>query len=104
MAINSHQDIMATKKKIQITHFVNPHLFYFKTAKSSEQLVKLENRIVDEVKNTPSDKNFRPEKGDIVAFLNRGKHLDKWIRAIVDHISEFTTKEARYILWAIDYG
>jgi hypothetical protein len=88
---------------IRITHFVNPHLFYYKLDEFNADLDNLEEEILNELTdNTCETNNFQPESGDVVAFLH--KRWSKWIRVVVDKVLECTTADAVYVLWAIDYG
>lgn len=100
---------MATNQKphnIEITHFINPHLFWYKIAgKSNEsQKATIEHKFLEFAKryyNQNCAKNFdaKISVSDYVAvyYLNE----KKWIRATVD---KFNSSEGSMILWADDYG
>lgn len=99
---------MATSKpqNIEITHFINPHLFWYKIAgKSNEsQKTAIEHKFSEFAKrcyNQNCAKNFDTKISvrDYVAvyYLNE----KKWIRATVD---KFDPAEGSMILWADDYG
>lgn len=99
---------MATNKpqNIEITHFINPHLFWYKIAgKSNEsQKAAIEHKFLEFAKqcyNQNCAKNFdaKISVSDYVAvyYLNE----KKWIRATVD---KFDPSEGSMILWADDYG
>lgn len=91
---------------IEITHFINPHQFWYKIAgKSNEsQKIALEHRLSEFAKrcyNENCAKNFdaKISVSDYVAvfYLNE----KKWIRATVD---KFNPSEGSMVLWADDYG
>lgn len=93
---------------IRITHFVNPHQFYFKYEDElfDPALIELENKIhmyaTAERKQQSSTKSWEFKKGDNVAVLS--KAWTKWIRAEIDEIVEKLNGEIEYTLWSIDHG
>lgn len=93
---------------IKITHFVNPHHFYFKYDKGTldDRQVKLEFQIqvhcLQWLKRRDEAGEFAPKIGDTVAMLYRP--WNKYIRVLVDTIIDFVHCDKRYILWAIDLG
>lgn len=100
---------MTTKKppNIQITHFINPHLFWYKTAGKSNvsQKSAIEYKLSEFAKRCYNQK-FAENVGakiavsDYVAvyYLNE----KKWIRATVEKINP--SSDGSMILWADDYG
>ncbi|XP_053660398.1 uncharacterized protein LOC128709428 [Anopheles marshallii] len=99
---------------IQITHYINPHRFYYKpeTAYMQEhEQVKFatafneycENEygiIFETVRNTPSWKH--PKPGDLVAL--RSNQLQRWIRCEMEDVMVDVNETTWYYLWAIDEG
>lgn len=115
-----HQSIKMNKSKsqnyidnenndlIRITHFVNPHNFYYKIDEGflNEDLMKLENQLrlhgIDWMKKHRDVTEFKPKVGETVGLLHQP--WNKYIRVVIDSIAEFMHHENKYILWAIDYG
>ncbi|XP_065362954.1 putative ATP-dependent RNA helicase SoYb [Calliphora vicina] len=96
---------MESDHRITVTHFINPHLFWYKAIGAPDEqfhvLSVFEQTLVELYKNKPSCDNFlRPEIGDKVAcnFIA----WNKYIRAEILQKAEFQQEE--YIVWAIDYG
>lgn len=97
---------MESELFITITHFINPHLFWYKTIESDnlDQALVLRNleQSLDQLyKNKPHCYNqLRPQIGDKVAvnFIA----WNKFIRAEILQKAEFQQEE--YIVWVIDYG
>lgn len=93
---------------IRITHFVNPHQFYFKYEDDlfDPALIELEKQIhmcaTAKRKQQSSTKSWELKKGDKVAVLS--KAWTKWIRAEIDEIVEKLNGEIEYTLWSIDHG
>ena len=80
---------------IEITHFINPHLFWFKLKNSTNDVRDhLETRIEEYVGQKA---DVKPIVGNIVAVYH--SESQKWIRAEVDVVCT-----DGLILWAIDYG
>ncbi|XP_020716796.1 uncharacterized protein LOC101462845 isoform X1 [Ceratitis capitata] len=100
----------ATKENISITHFINPHLFwYHKVGVSNDEyraIAKVEKELADYYSDHQAWTQGRrhPPKNTIVAV----KFLawNKLIRARVDHITGFgkTVAGGEFIMWALDYG
>lgn len=97
---------MASKKfPIYVTHYINPHLFYFKIdLGTSDENEKLDNELQDYVKGKlqffPS--GHEPEVGEIVVVFFHP--LSKWIRARVDYVADLVAKPTRYVLWSPENG
>lgn len=99
---------MATKKPqyIEITHFINPHLFWYKIAGKSNESQKtvIEHNFSEFAKrcyNQNCAKNFDAKisvSDNVAVYYLKEK---KWIRATVD---KFDPSEGSMILWADDYG
>lgn len=97
---------MEAELLVTITHFINPHLFWFKTVESDRAehvhvLKSIEDTLDQLFKNKPlCDNQLRPQIGDKVAvnFIA----WNKYIRAEILQKAEFQQEE--YIVWAIDYG
>lgn len=90
-----------TEKKIimeiSITHFINPHHFYFKNTDSKNDCLNFENEITNECENKTVSAEFVLKPGDIVAvFIPKKK---SWIRARIDQKTD-----SKCNLWAIDRG
>lgn len=92
--------------KIHITHFVNPHCFFFKLDIQLHNLplYEIEGSLAVHAKNIiskQSNNRYTPKIGEIV-----GAYVitwNKWIRAQVRTISP-ERLNYQYILWAIDHG
>ncbi|TMW52130.1 hypothetical protein DOY81_002765 [Sarcophaga bullata] len=97
---------MESEVFITITHFINPHLFWYKTIESDNVdhvrvLKNLEQSLDQLYKNKPHcDNQLHPQIGDKVAvnFIA----WNKFIRAEILQKAEFQQEE--YIVWLIDYG
>lgn len=94
---------------IDITFYVNPHLFWFNYKEESflmtEKLKKLDNRIQCYAKTVNNKRYFdySPFIGELVIVRHCSGSVDKWIRARVDY--EFNCGTGtEYILWTLDYG
>lgn len=90
---------------IAITHFINPHHFYFKIDDGliTEDLIHLENEILRHAKaHGHGVSEFTPVVGNVLAFSYTP--WNKWIRARVDTVIDYLNQETKYILWALDYG
>lgn len=83
---------------IEITHFINPHLFWFKYKEQDpsfqEKIKSLETRLAN---NIPVKHPERIKTNDVVALNWISKN--KWIRVYVN-----ARENAKLIVWAIDYG
>ncbi|XP_054086503.1 putative ATP-dependent RNA helicase SoYb isoform X2 [Zeugodacus cucurbitae] len=98
------------KEIISITHFINPHLFwYHKVDACSEDyhtILKIEKELGEYYNNRQGGTQAirRPQINELVAvkFLS----WNKLIRARVDHIASFgkNVLEGEFIMWALDYG
>lgn len=93
------------KLPINITHFINPHLFYFKfelgkTDESEEFGNLLEKYALENAKYYPT--GYEPDIGEIVVVYFQSWR--KWIRGKVDYIAEFLSKPSKYILWSFEHG
>lgn len=85
---------------IDITHYINPSLFWFKKNNGGKDFRRLEDKLQSYAINyskLPHDKNYKI--GEKVAVYS--EVLKKWIRAVVDVQLD---DEKTLILWAIDYG
>lgn len=90
---------------IAVTHFINPHLFWYKTIGAPDEqfhvLNVCEQNLVELYKNKPLCDNYlRPQIGDKVAVYFIA--WNKYIRAEILHKAEFQQEE--YIVWTMDYG
>lgn len=96
-------ELIRKQDNIIITHYVNPHMFWFKyqkDARSEEILIllneKLQKYVLDNVrKHEP----YSPRIGEIILCYNG----EQWIRGKVDQRLT-NPKETKFIVWAIDYG
>lgn len=94
-------------KKINITHVVNPHRFWFIHEGSSEKNAQdiecaLEKYVMengDRIKISDSEK-CRSESC-VGVFL---QSKQKWIRAQIDSVDEECLENNEVLVWAIDYG
>lgn len=87
---------------IHITHFVDPHCFFFKFDDDlhDKQLQCLEDELSTFARNKVNEQNeFNAKVGDVVAAyeISWGKWVRAEIRANLNHV-------ARCQLWAIDHG
>nr|XP_036221458.1 uncharacterized protein LOC106615786 isoform X2 [Bactrocera oleae] len=98
------------KEIISITHFINPHLFWYHKIDACSDDYRTIHQIEKELGEFYNNRQGcaqairRPELNALVAV----KFLawNKLIRARVDHIASFgkNVKEGQFIMWAIDYG
>lgn len=93
-------------KDIEITHFINPHLFWYKIAGKSNESQKtvIEQKLSAFAKRYYSEYCAKNVDTKISVNDNVGVYYlneQKWIRAIVD---EFDRLEESMVLWAEDYG
>lgn len=83
---------------IEITHFVNPHLFWFKYKKQDlsfqEKIKSFETRLAN---NIPVKHPERIKTDDVIALNWISKN--KWIR-----VNVLARENPKLIVWAIDYG
>lgn len=109
--------------RIQITQFINPHLFWFKcgnarraaslglgTVDAQQQLATLEAQVAAYVERMAgcdrqlSSLGYRPRAGEMVAV----QHMvwDKWVRARCDEALEIRGASGgwTFVLWAVDHG
>lgn len=88
-------------KIVHITHFIDPHCFYFKFDDDlhDPQLQSLEDEITKFARNKETESNVTFNVGDTVAAYQIA--WGKWVRAEVRaNLTEFE----RCHLWAIDHG
>lgn len=96
---------------ILITHFINPHLFWFKyesdvVVNVNKPLQDLEHELAEHVaalkKRSLYNSGYEPERGEHVALM----HLTwkKWIRVRVDNTIECMSTGKKFSLWATDHG
>lgn len=98
---------------IEITQFINPHLFWFKCTRNRRAMggarrseldtleAELDAYVVGLTDRQLSACGHRPRRGETVAV----RHMvwNKWIRAHVDDVLEFVDGPT-FVLWAIDHG
>lgn len=89
---------------ITITHYINPHLFWYKRNNENngelESIEKtLQEVVAEEKRRNPYFRPITMKCGDRVAVYI--VNWDKYIRAEVDIVH---TDSRKCILWAIDYG
>lgn len=102
------QPPLPTTGAIAITHYINPHVFWFRYESeiiNNEELTALETHIAKHIATTSSGDNiYRPRPNEIVAVMQLGK----WIRAKVIQVTAATTggtaSPDHFTLWAIDHG
>lgn len=87
---------------IEITHFLNPHQFWFKYSDApkcdaEERVRRIEQELAQSIPVAMDARNARV--GDVVAM--HWTERAKWIRVCVDRVDE---TDGRAIVWAIDYG
>lgn len=101
-----------TTALIEITQFINPHLFWFKCSGNRRALGGAKPTVlatleaeVDAYVLSLTDRQlismgYRPRRGETVAV----RHMvwNKWIRAHVDEVLEYNSQT--FVLWAIDHG
>lgn len=89
-------------KLIEITHFINPHLFWFKYVDNSSknhqknverELSKFAQKSYNDVRTPALQMNEK-----VAVYL---VSKNKWIRAVID---EYDSSNDFVVLWAIDYG
>lgn len=90
---------------INITHFINPHKFYFKFEHGQSRIetcfeTSLNNYCIEHAEYR--NPNYQPKINEIVAIFVPS--LNKYIRANVDEILHFCNSESNYVLWALDEG
>jgi hypothetical protein len=110
---------------IHITHYINPHMFWFKymTDLRNPELVDLQHKLdMHYSKEAATKSGYKPKLDEvcIIFFIKVGSfyliisnfqivavfHLtsDRWIRVQVDGILEYNLEENKYMLFAIDHG
>lgn len=92
--------------KIKLTHYVNPHEFWFKYVDDKNQSAEneIQKRIERLSKNfSQNDYNYTPSIGEIVIVRFSCGAVNKFIRARVDWELKYHTG-SEFILWAIDEG
>lgn len=98
----------ADKDLIRITHYINPHMFWFKYETSffgKSKLLELDSKLQQyycEDNDVLSNRKYEPQIDEMVGVFNFS--WNRWIRAKVDYIIEGISAPPKYILWAIDYG
>ncbi|XP_049287476.1 uncharacterized protein LOC125765959 [Anopheles funestus] len=99
---------------IHITHYINPHCFYYKpetaymqeheqakfAAAFNEWCEKSYGTIYDTVRNTQPCKH--PLPGELVALCSN--QLQRWIRCEMEEVTVDVDDTTWYYLWAIDEG
>lgn len=94
------------KHLIHITHFFNPHHFWFKFTDVDQsklnELNELDARIYEYATKRRIEKKWCWRIGDIIAAYNI--IWNKWVRVRVENVIEVNNGTPRYYLWAIDYG
>lgn len=101
---------MNLKKKmnkfpIKITHYINPHKFYFKLEYGfSEQNSELTKRLEEYALHKCGQylTGYKPSIGEIILVFVQP--WNKWVRANVDSIATFQNDAMKFILWALDDG
>lgn len=93
------------KRAIEITHVINPHLFWFiyKNKPNPEVAVieeALHNYARENVDEINASGKFANESVVAVHLFSE----NKWIRATVDIQTEPVTNDSEIVVWAIDYG
>lgn len=89
-------------KRVQITHVVNPHQFYFKYSNDSvnSEFSKFDFEVQrygnDLHRQNTYDNGYIPTENELVIFFH--VIFNKWIRGRVVHIGHEIT------LWCIDNG
>lgn len=101
----SAHSLIHSKKSIEITHIVNPQLFWFKYKDNSvdKTYAKLEKQFQKYVDDFSKDtyKNDRPIQKDSIVLVYI---QEKWIRAKVEEIADQTDENSATVIWAIDHG
>lgn len=91
---------MSEYNGIVVTHFINPHLFwYIKSNVDDKKKLKIEKKLLKVVKAAVASgdgKHFHAGLGDIFGVF----YENKWIRAEIDQV----LLDGNFIVWAIDYG
>lgn len=93
------------KELIHITHFVNPHHFWFKFIDDNQDdLNDLDARIHAHATHLRkrNQKNMNWNIGDVIAAYHFP--WNKWVRCKVENKIEVLEGTPKYYLWAIDYG
>lgn len=94
------------KSLIHVTHFLNPHHFYYKYENDifDEELNELEYKIQLHALRWRKTKteNIKANIGEIVAAYNIT--WNKWFRAKVYDIIQDDCEIIKYKVWAIDHG
>lgn len=91
---------------IEITHVINPHLFWFKYKdKQNAEVERIERALKKYVAELGDELPTAELAGDkyqgekyVTVYM---KSKEKWIRAEVD---DATSNENESIIWAVDYG
>lgn len=95
-------------KPIKVTHYINPHMFWFRYESSfffDEPLLDFENKVQTygrKLNPANFQKGYEPKRGEVVLVMSPA--WNKWIRAEVDNILTFQHEDKKFILWAMDHG
>uniref|UniRef100_A0A1A9ZEY5 Tudor domain-containing protein n=1 Tax=Glossina pallidipes TaxID=7398 RepID=A0A1A9ZEY5_GLOPL len=89
---------MHNKINIAVTHFINPHLFWYRNVHDSHELNQIEQQL-QTWKKTARDFAYHPKLGEKVAvsFVAWNRVVRGEILCEVKWLNEF-------IVWALDYG
>lgn len=91
---------------IKITHYINPHQFYFKFDDGPSEFELQGQTRLDEYCNKQWDlnRNHELKKNNIVAAYVPA--WNKWVRAVIDDVLQYnySASETNYVLWAMDEG
>lgn len=106
---NNHHN-WKNRRDIYVTHFINPHLFWFRYTQdymNNALLKELERRMEESSRGLQqrivyTRHGYQAIVGELVAVM----HLKwvRWIRVQVDEIRTIAGGRKLYCLWSIDYG
>lgn len=91
------------RSSIEITHFVDPHLFWFKFAHDrNDQFaafeVQLQRYAIDRSGKVSHIQRRRGIKADDIVLIRHSSHAAKWLWCVVESVDTLCS------VWAIDYG
>ena len=100
----------SSSNQIQLTHVINPHLFWFKYLSDSDAVEKvvaiesaIEQYVVENGFDVYADRSNGLYRRETIVGVFLGSKK-KWIRAEADVIGEEPAADDEMIVWATDYG
>uniref|UniRef100_A0A1A9UHV7 RNA helicase n=1 Tax=Glossina austeni TaxID=7395 RepID=A0A1A9UHV7_GLOAU len=90
---------MQKENFIVVTHFINPHLFWYHKVNDFHELHEIEEKVQLIHNNQARNFNYHPKLGEKVAV-----NFLAWNKTIRAEILGETEWQEAFIVWALDYG